>query len=412
MPHQDFSIVAQMLIRTCTDIDSQDIVPRYLFRAYGTHSGGGIAGLNTPQGIIPHGFLDGANPHQTIHDMDEATLRAQANGHLTGQRPARTDPAYSEFSSWAGSLALVLEYSSTMAQSGVHICVLDRFRLPENTKAYHAKALMEAGACNSPYPHEYLVHGRVEGPGFKAIPVEKLKDIGLFNEVKSVHAANRKWWYPISDVNWQKEAMNYMNETSVRKMRAAAEEFGPYFTFVMTVAFATVDRRHTTGSGDLTARDIKVLADVLADLDIPDEYSVESIYRNKVYSEGFPMVSQLNNALKGILEYRHGKGARRRPEILMEVTAPETVSEAVSKADPEVVPEVVPDSSALSVSVELPTPVKELASKLGEIVVPDFFEVRELPLIAGSSKSTGTTVVITGIHTEFYPITSPQPVLA
>ncbi|KAK6346885.1 hypothetical protein TWF696_006989 [Orbilia brochopaga] len=313
--------------------ESTKDVPRYLFRACSPSSGGGFKGLNTLNGVFPHAFVDANGKkienggHKSIHELGHATTRKMAMGHLSGQRPSRTDAAYSQFSSWAASLALVLQYGHGRALAGGLICILDRYNLPKNTKVYHCPSMMKAGLCDSPYDHEYLVHGPVEGPGFKAVPVQRLIDLGVYVEIPCVLPQSvRYWWGPTVQSEWERIFVaKAFTETQVKKLRKAAEEFGKDFTIPMLAAMLTLERRRIEKDGKFNEKDVKIFADVVADLYVPEEYGTENSFVQPagIYVTGYPMVAQLAALFKGLVEYNYGRGARARRRVKLEDLAAE-----------------------------------------------------------------------------------------
>ncbi|KAF3918600.1 hypothetical protein AA313_de0202576 [Arthrobotrys entomopaga] len=293
-----------------------------------TLEGGGLKGLNTIDGVFPHAFVDddgikipdgGA---KSIHDLPYQVARRMAIGHLSGQRPVRTDATYSQYSSWAASFALVLQYGHSRASAGGLICVLDRYRLPKNTKVYHCPAMMRAGLCDSPYDHEYLVHGPVEGPGFKAVTVARLVEMGLYNELQCVLPTGpRYWWGQIPQRDWESLfPLKTITEKQVRALRKIAEEFGKDFTLPVLAAFLTLDRRKLDAAGKLCPKEVKIFADVVNDLYIPEEYGTENsiVQPEGIYVAGYPMVAQLAALLKALVEYNYGRGVRVRRRLEVE----------------------------------------------------------------------------------------------
>ncbi|KAK6343297.1 hypothetical protein TWF730_010890 [Orbilia blumenaviensis] len=305
-------------------------IPRYLFRACSPTSGGGLKGLNTIDGIFPHAFVDANGKrlpnggHKSINDIPYQITRRMAMGHLSGQRPARNDPTYSQFSSWAATFALVLQYGHSRASQGGLICVLDRYNLPKHTKVYHCPDMMRAGLCDSPYDHEYLVHGPVEGEGFKAVPVQALLDLGLYTEIPCVqpHSA-RYWWGPIPQRDWESLfPAKEFSEKQVKKLRKIADEFGEAFALPVLAAFVTLDRRKLDKNGKFSSKDLQIFADAVEDLYVPEEFGTEKsiVQPAGVYVQGYPMVAQLVELLKGLVEHQYGRGVRaaRRRRIEVE----------------------------------------------------------------------------------------------
>ncbi|KAI1086308.1 hypothetical protein F5B19DRAFT_479746 [Rostrohypoxylon terebratum] len=80
--------------------DSQESLPRFLFRAFGRRSGGDSR-LNTPSRIIPRGFLGGKTPTD-IYDIPN--LKYMVDCHYRG---GRID---TEFSSWAACITVACKF--------------------------------------------------------------------------------------------------------------------------------------------------------------------------------------------------------------------------------------------------------------------------------------------------------------
>ncbi|KAK6507446.1 hypothetical protein TWF481_005878 [Arthrobotrys musiformis] len=303
-------------------------IPRYLFRACSPSSGGGLKGLNTIDGVFPHAFVDANGKrlpnggHKSIHDIPYQVTRRMAVGHLSGQRPGRTEPTYSQFSSWAATLALVLQYGYSRSSQGGLICVLDRYNLPKHTKVYHCPDMMKAGLCDSPYDHEYLVHGPVEGAGFKAVTVQTLVDMGLYNEIPCVlpHSA-RYWWGPIQQREWESLFPHKdFSAKQIKNLRKIADQFGKSFALPVLAALVTLDRRKLDKNGKFSEGDLKIFAEVVEDLYIPEEYGTENsiVQPEGVYVQGYPMVAQLVGLLKQLVEYNYGRGVRAKRKIKVE----------------------------------------------------------------------------------------------
>lgn len=192
----------------------------------------------------------------------------------------------------------------------------------KNTKVYHCPDMMRAGLCDSSYDHEYLVHGPVEGPGFKAVTVQQLVDMGLYNEIPCVlpHSA-RYWWGPIPQRDW--ESLFTAKEFSakqVKTLRKIADEFGKDFALPVLAALVTLDRRKLDKNGKFGDKDLKTFADAVEDLYIPEEYGTERsiVPPEGVYVQGYPMVAQLVGLLKQLVEYNYGRGVRARRRIEVE----------------------------------------------------------------------------------------------
>lgn len=180
-------------------------VPRYLFRAWGSNSGGGPdLSTNSVDEIIPHGFMNGQKGHK-FYEMPKSEIKAMVNAHFGGKKDIP-----SEFSSWSASLLMVLFFAKleeNKGHKGMHIAVIDIQRL-DGVLVWHVPHLTndehEEGI------HEYLAHGPISGPGYKAVSLQSLRNSGLeflFPELEDV----------VEDTTWGME-----NRIDIFEMRPKA----------------------------------------------------------------------------------------------------------------------------------------------------------------------------------------------
>jgi hypothetical protein len=148
-------------------------VPRFLFRAWHSMSGGGQHhSINTTNEIVPHGLMHGG--YSSFYDHSERYIRSLVGAHLNMKSIPLT-----EFSSWAASLHAVLCYGAYMTQinDDVYISVIDTKQLQDVVVFNTAHLIAE------PYvPHrviEYLARGRINGRGYKAVSLQEMADAGL-----------------------------------------------------------------------------------------------------------------------------------------------------------------------------------------------------------------------------------------
>lgn len=144
-------------------------VPRYLFRAFSSKSGGGLGKMiNNAHEVRPHGFMHGRQGHE-FYDMTESQIYFMAHRHFRGDITVVT-----EFSSWAASLHLVLSYAFSMpSEHNPHVAIMDCKALDRGVLVWHATHLIGLGE------EEYLAHGVVRGKGYKAVSLKDLFDHGL-----------------------------------------------------------------------------------------------------------------------------------------------------------------------------------------------------------------------------------------
>lgn len=133
--------------------------------------------LNDLDGVRPHAFVAGGG-HKSVFDIPN--LANMFNGHLCGQH--MTPPT--EFSSWAASLSVAITvYSSWGHVNDGYLAIVDTSMLPAEATVWHVPTLHSAGLVGSPYDHEYLIHGCVEGIAYTCVSFEELKNRGLSQEL-------------------------------------------------------------------------------------------------------------------------------------------------------------------------------------------------------------------------------------
>ncbi|KAI3336332.1 hypothetical protein HD806DRAFT_527941 [Xylariaceae sp. AK1471] len=143
-------------------------LPRFLFRGFRKDSGGGFdARLNSKDGIVPHGFLNGRKP---THIYDIPNLSTMISKHLGSSTNIQ-----SQFSSWAVDFWVARDYTD---KNGC-VAILDTTMIESHVRAYHVPALIVAGLADTDYKEEYLVYGPIRGPAFHCVPYNQLEKGGL-----------------------------------------------------------------------------------------------------------------------------------------------------------------------------------------------------------------------------------------
>jgi hypothetical protein len=139
---------------------------------------------NSTTEIVPHGFIRGRQGH-VFYDMPEHDVYHMAKMHFQMYHGP-----FSELSSWASSLHLVLCYAKSMPDSkNARIAVMDRQQLDGNVLIWHAPHLLGKPGKGL---HEYMAHGCVRGKGYTAVPFAKVVEHGLytiFPELRSIPVA-------------------------------------------------------------------------------------------------------------------------------------------------------------------------------------------------------------------------------
>lgn len=105
-------------------------------------------------------------------------------GHLTGER------VDSDFSSWAACVSIAKQNATATS----YIAVLDTAFLASHVAVYHVRAFYEASLVSSPYDHEYLAYGPIEGP---ALHCGTYKNIVLGSKRLSLKACSNFYLFPL-----------------------------------------------------------------------------------------------------------------------------------------------------------------------------------------------------------------------
>ncbi|KAI1099725.1 hypothetical protein F4804DRAFT_336964 [Jackrogersella minutella] len=146
--------------------EAETRLPRLLFRGFSSQSGGGIdPRLNSAEGIIPHGFLQGQVP-TTIYDIPD--LRSMIGGHISGRHIS------TQFSSWSADLSTAVDFCNRGS-----IAIIDTNLLDAHVKIYHVEALYDAYLAHTNYDFEYLAYGPITGPAYHCVKYTDIKRAGM-----------------------------------------------------------------------------------------------------------------------------------------------------------------------------------------------------------------------------------------
>lgn len=184
-------------------------IPRFLFRGFNSHSGGGLPGQNTTEGIVPRGFLLGYDTETELgSNVEPHRIKARAEMHVCHEKIAPTP-----FSSWTHEWFIALRFAytrySTTSRERIHlqgddcgyVAVLDTWALGDEDmlrkKIFHVP---QFGSHNSQC--EWLIWGPVSGPAYRCVPVSAIQ--------RTISC----WRWP--DVLVSKQAEPYLREAEVR----------------------------------------------------------------------------------------------------------------------------------------------------------------------------------------------------
>lgn len=156
-------------------------IPRFLFRGFNEHSGGGIPGQNTTEGITPLGFLQGHDTEMELgSDVDPSRVMVRAAFHCS-------DIAHppSPFSSWSHDWRTATIFACTRSSRGsvyrqalrededAYIAVLDTWSLGGQdmlrNKIFHDRQFGINLEC------EWLIWGPISGPAYRCVPLSAIR---------------------------------------------------------------------------------------------------------------------------------------------------------------------------------------------------------------------------------------------
>lgn len=153
-----------MLTKISFFVDAKTGNPRIMFRGFHSKSGGGGHGLNGPNGVTPHAFLNGKKP-TTMWDIPD--LPKMVEDHLAAE-----ENLASAFSSWTHFWSTAVHFSQYRRKSGVRIAVLDTTSMEDDV--WFSDDLFWAGVCEYPWYDEYLLYGPISGPKYHCISPDGL----------------------------------------------------------------------------------------------------------------------------------------------------------------------------------------------------------------------------------------------
>lgn len=159
--------------------------PRFLFRGFNRHSGGGIPGQNTTEGIFPLGFLQ---EHYKEMEVGSNTDTKMVLTRVMMHCAQHTDPP-TPFSSWSHDWWTALSFAWTRVCQNTgrrnrleenddsHIAVLDTWALgDEKTRLNKIFHIPQFGIPGLDHPCEWLIWGPVSGPAYRCVSVSTIRE--------------------------------------------------------------------------------------------------------------------------------------------------------------------------------------------------------------------------------------------
>ena len=274
--------------------------PRHLYRLFiYSHDGpasGGHVDLNTPSAITPPAFFAGRGK-PSVYDMTKETFAEVALAHLRGETSLKT-----EFSSWAASLAFVLNFCPGVLVGSCsdqpkdlgdyYIGVIDTKQLWHSNQIYHVPKLDFLSPGNMNFDHEYLAHGVIKGPAYRAVCVESLFSISFtYSQVLNFD----QFWTKCIPVK----------PDIVQAARKAGELFGSTFAMPMTLAIlCCVKRDYRLYQKSVMAKELDTVLNGIKDLKISQGWDDdEAILTDVVYTKNFSDVGQTIRLMRALVQH-------------------------------------------------------------------------------------------------------------
>jgi hypothetical protein len=298
------------LIRmTLTDASRK--VPKYLFRMWDKRSGGDSR-LNTPKTITPHAFRD-SRGHKSVYDMSRSEFVHNTSLHVnfgTGS---------SEFSSWSHSPFFVFGYAqSRKPRQEAHIAIIDTEELAQSNPAFYVPVLGQIFHRPEVYSYdeEYLVHGVITGPSYRAVPFKKLCELGLSNQISCFDDHLH---------SFSGNAKAYSRQ-ELCELKTIALPYGPKFSIPFAIMLFCCKKRPEQWA-NLSAKDLNKIIDILGGREVvPMEWcSSPSVFCDGIYPRGYEANQQMANLMRALHTHCWGKGARSTARYTSE--KPKTVGD-------------------------------------------------------------------------------------
>ena len=329
--HWQVGLIKPYILLRCTDTTPgcESRVPRYLFRAFGPCSGKAgmpesqarqFAQLNTDKGVTPHAFVLG-HGHKSVFDIEG--ILDMLNSHTWTWKILHT-----EFSSWSPSLILVLMYAAYIKRKdgNARVCVLDTSQA--HNDIYYVQDLFRAAGKPAVdlkhLPHEILVHGRVCGDCYTAVPFDELA-LDVFKVYPAMRTSFMrenlkdldKWGDSLRTIYWRDTGKpHYENiAKAVGACKIVAEKLAgglkiaelDQIVLQLAVAFLCLRRRwsDSTIQRGLRASTVQKIIKGLDGLAIRWELLEDSkIMENVLLENGTPEVKQMTQMLRSLASHK------------------------------------------------------------------------------------------------------------
>lgn len=240
---------------------------------------------------------------------DEFTSNAEA--HVEGD----TD-VLSEFSSWSQSPHFAFNYAMNIRNSlenskSIHVAVMDTEALAQSNPAFNVAVLHETfpNDFEPIYHEEYLVHGIVQGPFYKAVPFHRLCAAGLLKCLPSI----TKSICPLSAGGLTRllpREMKHFKIEDLSKLMDLAHLYGENFTVPFAVTLFCC-RKHPKLWSTLTPLQLQRMAELLGGHNKVLEIwgRSQSVIYDGTYPKGYEANKQMIRVMRALTHFCWGQEA-------------------------------------------------------------------------------------------------------
>ncbi|CAD0099740.1 unnamed protein product, partial [Aureobasidium mustum] len=324
-------------------------VPKYLFRMWHKGSGHDYR-LNSAVKVIPHAFFQ-KKGHKSVYDMTYDQFLNNARAHVSGHRAP-----LSEFSSWSQSPYFAFNYAMHVKRShntNIHVAIIDAEALISTNSAFNVAVLHKIfkGDFSAEYHEEYLVHGIVQGPFYKAVPFDQLCSAGLLTYLPSITQSA----YPLTKGGLTRllpRGQKPFKIDDLIKLMKIARLYGASFTVPFAITLFCCRKSPKLWS-TLTINDLQRMVDILGGRNKVLEVWGESqnVLFDGTYPKGYEANKQMIRVMRALTHFCWGQETGQKP-----VNQRLVAGNSVSAADEE---EITSGMSSVHVT---PAPSKNFAA--------------------------------------------------
>jgi hypothetical protein len=294
-------------------------VPRYLFRAWSSSSGGGAGVcINSSTEIVPAAYLAGAD--QLFYRMPERDIWTMVEHHWYGKRTPLTS-----FSSWTASIHMVMCIAGEMNRSSekdVHVAIIDTKKLNscnnEPVRIWHVPDLLCYLGNGT---DEFLAYGIIRGDGYKAVSFAKLVTRGLVDIIPEILQPSTHWGRYVRETDFNAEGRQgatMISHPDIRECVDLAKAFQPMYLPVALALICLHPQPWVRIEPDnlqkkkITMKQMDLILKRLGNPEVPSDWVGEDWINvdGKVNALYFPDVKQWIDLLHALAYAKNRRGAR------------------------------------------------------------------------------------------------------